>query len=160
MRLATTLLKDEAMCRERSFSRSDGGETMKEICVCLRPMQQWIFIEQVCVQLPTYADNVTLLAFAAAERRAAVRRVIDRYLLPAGPTAANPPQRYAVVDRWDRQTGGQTDTVSFYRSCAYCSSTVRYDCVCVRSPGLAPERSAPLIRVLISALYILVQRFV
>jgi len=108
VRLATTLLKDEAMCRERSFSQSDGGETMKEICVCLRPMQQWIFIEQVCVQLPTSADNVTLLAFAAAERRAAVRRVIDRYLLPAGPTAANPPQRYAVVDRWDRQTDRRT----------------------------------------------------
>jgi len=71
-------------------------------------MRQWIFIEQVCVQLPTSADNVTLLAFAAAERRAAVRRVIDRYLLPAGPTAANPPQRYAVVDRWDRQTDRRT----------------------------------------------------
>ena len=83
VRLATTLLKDEAMCRERSFSQSDGGETMKEICVCLRPMQQWIFIEQVCVQLPTSADNVTLLAFAAAERRAAVRRVIDRSISPA-----------------------------------------------------------------------------
>ena len=45
---------------------------------------------------------VTLLAFAA-ERRA------DRYLLPAGPTAANPPQRHAAVDKWARQTDKQTD---------------------------------------------------
>jgi len=31
---------------------------------------------------------------------------VDRYFLPAGPTAANPPQRHAAVDRWDRQTDG------------------------------------------------------
>jgi len=29
---------------------------------------------------------------------------VDRYLLSAGPTAANPPQWHAVVDRWERQT--------------------------------------------------------
>jgi len=34
---------------------------------------------------------------------------LDRYLPPAGPTAANPPHATAAVDRWDRQTGGQTD---------------------------------------------------
>jgi len=34
--------------------------------------------------------------------------VIDRYLLPAGSTAANPTQWYAAVDRWDRQTDGRT----------------------------------------------------
>ena len=39
--------------------------------------------KQVCVQLPTYADNVALPAFA---RSAAVRRAaIDRDLLPVGP---------------------------------------------------------------------------
>jgi len=39
------------------------------------------------VQLPAYADDVLLPAFA---RRAAVRRAaIDRYFLSAGPTAAN-----------------------------------------------------------------------
>jgi len=31
-----------------------------------------------------------------------------RYLVPAGPTAANPPQRHAAVDRWDRPTGRRT----------------------------------------------------
>jgi len=34
---------------------------------------------------------------------------IDRYLLPAERSAANPPAAVAVVDRWDRQTEGRTD---------------------------------------------------
>jgi len=46
---------------------------------------------------------MALPAFAAAERRAAV----DRYLLLAGPTAANPQHRRAVGE-WDRQTDGRT----------------------------------------------------
>jgi len=52
-----------------------------------------------CVQLPTSADNATLLAFAA-ERHAAAplllsagRAGIERYLLLVGFTAANPQQR-------------------------------------------------------------------
>ena len=69
------------------------------------------------MQLPTSADNVTLLAFAA-KRHAAVHRAagppvaaaVDRYLPPAGPTTANPPHAAAAVDRWDRQTDRQTDT--------------------------------------------------
>jgi len=40
------------------------------------------------VQLPTYAENVALSAFAAAR---AGRAAIDRYLLFVGRTAANPP---------------------------------------------------------------------
>jgi len=44
--------------------------------------------KQLRVQLPTSADNVTLLAFAD-ERPAAA--AVNRYLLPVGPTAANPP---------------------------------------------------------------------
>jgi len=32
----------------------------------------------------------------------------DRYLLPAGRAAANPPATVAAVDRCDRQTDGQT----------------------------------------------------
>jgi len=49
------------------------------------------------------ADNVTLLTFAA-ERRATGRlaaAAVDRHLLPAGPTAANP-LRWHAADRWDR----------------------------------------------------------
>jgi len=33
---------------------------------------------------------------------------VSRYLLPAGRSAANPPATVAAVDRWDRQTDGQT----------------------------------------------------
>jgi len=58
-------------------------------------------IKNKSVQLPTTADNVTLLAFAA-ERRAAAGRpaadAVDRHLLLAGPTAANPPQRRAAAE--------------------------------------------------------------
>jgi len=35
---------------------------------------------------------------------APVPAAIDRYLLPAGCSAANPPTAAAAVDRWDRQT--------------------------------------------------------
>jgi len=38
---------------------------------------------------------VTLLVFAAGAGGAA----IDRYLLAAGPTAANPPQRHAAAEQ-------------------------------------------------------------
>jgi len=45
---------------------------------------------------------VKLLACFTAERHAAGRPVaaaVDRYFLPAGPTAANPPHAAAAVDR-------------------------------------------------------------
>jgi len=65
--------------------------------------------EQVCVQLPTSADNVTLPTFAANRHAAApccgtaaagrpAAAAVDRYLLPAGPTAAKPPQRRAAAE--------------------------------------------------------------
>ena len=38
----------------------------------------------------------------------ASRAALDQYLLPAGPTAANPPHPAAAIDRWDRQTDRQT----------------------------------------------------
>jgi len=51
------------------------------------------YLQQVCVQLPTSAEHAALPASAAAaERRPAGRAAIDRYLLAAGPTAANPQQ--------------------------------------------------------------------
>jgi len=83
--------------------------------------------EQVSVQLPTSAVNVALPAFSAA-RRAAVpcccgagRAAIDRYLLPAGPTAANPPHA-AAADELYRQT---TDTVPLHVDlAAYYASSV------------------------------------
>jgi len=60
---------------------------------------------------------MALPAFAAERRAAALlylllRRPppsnIDRYLLPAGRSAANPPHAEAAVERRDRQTDGRT----------------------------------------------------
>jgi len=68
-------------------------------------------ITSMC-QLPTCAVNVALPAFAATRRAAAPcccgagRSAIDRYLLPAGPRAANP--SHAAGER-DRRTDGQMD---------------------------------------------------
>jgi len=75
---------------------------------------------QVCLQLHTSADNVTLLAFAA-DRRAAVRRRLLQQST-AAPTAANPPHAAAAVDRWTgrtdcRGTGRRTDSVPLRRPC-------------------------------------------
>jgi len=65
---------------------------------------------------------MTLLAFAA-ERRAAAplmlsigRAAIDRYLLPAGRTAANPQQRNAVGEQWDRRTDRRTPVLDIVTS--------------------------------------------
>ena len=49
---------------------------------------------------------------AAAEARLLLgtgRAAIDRHLLPAGPTAANPQQRRAAAE-WDRRTNGDRQT--------------------------------------------------
>jgi len=75
---------------------------------------------QVCLQLHTSADNVTLLAFAA-DRRAAVRRRLPQQST-AAPTAANPPHAAAAVDRWTgrtdcRGTARRTDSVPLRRPC-------------------------------------------
>ena len=57
---------------------------------------------RVCVQLPTSAVNAALPAFAAARRAAAPsccgagRAAIDRYVLPVGCTAENPPHDTAA----------------------------------------------------------------
>ena len=64
---------------------------------------------QHCVRLSTYTVSVTLLTFVAQRRAAAA---IDRYLLPARPTAANPPHAGAGCE-WDRQTD---HTVLFHSS--------------------------------------------
>ena len=62
---------------------------------------------QVCTELRTSADNVALPACgatAAADCRLAGRAAVDRRLLAAGPTAANPQQRRAAAEWRDRQT--------------------------------------------------------
>jgi len=58
------------------------------------------------------------LLLCAVLLRRPTAAAIDRYLLPARLTAANPPppQRHAVVDRRDRETDRRTDTVPLHRS--------------------------------------------
>ena len=64
----------------------------------------------VCVLLPTSADNVTLLTFAAERRAAAAPRLRSyRSIYPDGPIAANPPTRHGTDTR--------TDTVPLHRPC-------------------------------------------
>ena len=73
-----------------------------------------------CVQAQTHLCSIPVFSFLRqpttrhcshlllAERRAARRpaaAAVDRYLLPTGPTAANPPHAAsAAVNRWNRQT--------------------------------------------------------
>ena len=83
--------------------------------------------KQVYVQLPTWADNVALPAFAAAchaaEWQAAKHRLCstDRHCLLDSPTAANLQQWRAAAECWDRQT----DARQLHRPCSayYAGST-------------------------------------
>ena len=58
--------------------------------------------------LPAFAAERHAAARLLLHRRPTGRAANDRYLLTAGPTAANPQQRRAV-DWTDLQTDGQTD---------------------------------------------------
>ena len=64
-----------------------------------------------CVVACCYAADPCCGAVAAERWRLlqARRAAIDRHLLSARRSAANPPQAAAATDRWDRQTDGRTD---------------------------------------------------
>lgn len=71
------------------------------------------FLKLCKLVLSVFSYLRTLLAFAASSYCS-----IDRYLLPAGPTAANLLQRDGFAAEglcWDRQTDRQTYIVPFYR---------------------------------------------
>jgi len=62
--------------------------------------------------LPAFAAERWPLQHGARSASAA----IDRYLLPARRSAANPPAAVAAVDRWDRERDGrQTVTLTLLR---------------------------------------------
>ena len=73
-----------------------------------------VYLKQVCVQLPTPADSVTLPAFAAARRAAVRSRATVAVWRPGGrrnlPTSfahwAHSSKPAAAVDRWDGLTSG------------------------------------------------------
>ena len=64
------------------------------------------------------AVNMTLPAFAAERRCCMAPAAINRYLLPAWRSAANPSAAAAAVDRQYRQTDGRTDTRPLHRPCS------------------------------------------
>jgi len=86
--------------------------------------------KQVGVQLPTSADNVALLAVAAArgaavaDRRPTGRAAIDQYISwPPGSAAANAQQRRRRPDcgtdgQTNRRTDGRTDARQLHRPCS------------------------------------------
>ena len=68
-----------------------------------------------CITSLCSADYMTLLPFADECHAVCIMLLqwlaaaaINRCLLLAVPTAANPPQRHAAVNRWDRQTDRRT----------------------------------------------------
>ena len=74
----------------------------------------------------TYADNVALPAFARRPALSPAAAAIGRFLLPAGPTAANAQQRRAAGE-WDKQTDGRTDARQLHRLCATYAGPERVD---------------------------------
>ena len=71
-------------------------------------------MKQVRAQLHTSADNAALPTFARRDATAAARLLltagraaIDRYLLLAGPTAANPPSGVRRMGQTDGRTVGR-----------------------------------------------------
>jgi len=75
--------------------------------ICFISIQQ----KQVCVQLPTSARHCPHLLQAR-------RATIDRYLLRAGPSAANLQQRYAAGESRHRRTDRQTGARPLHRPCS------------------------------------------
>ena len=61
---------------------------------------------QVCVQLQLTTWHCSCLLLNAVLLRRPAAAATDHHFLPAGPTAANAPQRHVAIDRWDRQTDG------------------------------------------------------
>ena len=78
---------------------------------------------------------MTQLAFTAHAAAAplllgAGRAVIDPYLLPAEPTAANPPHAVAVASSWDRRADRhRTVTYTLLAAACYASSVTKKHCI-------------------------------
>ena len=81
------------------------------------------------MQLPTSADNVTLLAFAVERRAAAAAAAVDRYHLHTRPTAST----CWCGGQQTRQTDGRTP-YRYIDSDAYYASNVNKSVVSVLVP--------------------------
>ena len=79
-------------------------------------------IKQVCVQLPTCADNVALPAFAAA-RRAAAAPAVQQSIDISYPPGLQQQTCRTLLQRANG-TDSRTDTVPFHRPCStYCAGS-------------------------------------
>ena len=90
--------------------------------ICFIYHMSLLLLKQVCVQLPTYADNVALPAFA---------RRTQRCCAPCSnlsiPPAGRPHSKVCCCGPcWDRQTDRRTDTRQMHRPCP--SSTANILC--------------------------------
>ena len=90
--------------------------------------QKWQFLNKLNKSEFSYRHMLTTWHCLHSPATAAAN---NRYLLPAGPTAANLPQQ-VWLRRWDSpmlgQTDGWTDTVPFYKPCStyYVRSTNKW----------------------------------
>ena len=73
-------------------------------CVCVCVCVHWIHTDKTSLCSASY-DNVALSTFGrrmpCCHAASAGDIAIDRYLLPAGPTAANPPQLHVQWQKWN-----------------------------------------------------------
>jgi len=84
-------------------------------------------------------------AAAAAVLRCPATSAIDRYLLPAGPTAANPPQRRAAAG-WDGRTRQRrTDTRQIDRPCSarYAGIANNTTCIALNNGNMSFSAAGP-----------------
>ena len=110
------LLQQSTQFARLSYNKADSTSPGKPV--------SYTFNKSI-VQLPTCTENVALPTFVAARHAAALCccgtscTAINRYLLLAGPTAANLPHAAAAY-KWDRQTDRWTDIAPFHRLCGQC----------------------------------------
>ena len=115
---------DAACCNKRriTYSRSSTRQStpfwsaammlaVRTSSLCTRD-KKYCYYKQVFLRQLTTWHCPHSAPHAAAEARLLLgtgRAAIDRHLLPAGPTAANPQQRRAAAE-WDRRTNGDRQT--------------------------------------------------
>ena len=103
-----------AVLHWRAMQRMSWKKGIKRSCCVLDSLSK---SQQVCLPSASYVgwqrDTARICCWPPCCCAPSPAAAIDRYLLPAGPAAANPPHAAAAVDRWDRQT----DSVPLHTPC-------------------------------------------
>ena len=63
-----------------------------------------VFKLKLAILSTRHYPQLLLSAVACSTAPTAASAAIDRYLLPTGRSAANPPAAVAAIDRWNRRT--------------------------------------------------------